>query len=284
MGDLTIGAELVSNNNSACYLVGSYGGSAITYYRKFASKPGEIGLSTFNVVSSTTYFPLITFEIPSSEVGKTISFSFKNPFIYEGAFTNPPYKESLDCSPSNPYYLKVNEYPNGYLQYQSSPVAMYNKARWGVSNAVSFFEHKIYTLFSHGTGTKKLVFHRTEFGSGNYDNTILIGRFAITYSTTNSSQRGYGYAYDFYYQIFGINDNIGALNGKLTELYKASSLSVVPSIGYSLMGGHVYNLYLEFPDNVTDWGGKIFMEYTVVSDYGRNGTNSNYSLRQPYYE
>lgn len=109
---ITIGAELVSNSDITLPLYGTYRGTTTVVYRKPATKPGEMSVT---VLEGEATDPAIVYELAPSDVGKTISFSFMNPFVYEGSYCNPPYKESLDCSPSNPY--KYLMYLNDSIKY-----------------------------------------------------------------------------------------------------------------------------------------------------------------------
>lgn len=224
-------------------------------------------------------------SVPKDIIGNTIHVEVTNPFMYEGAFLNPPKEKSIDVqSIGKEFYLADKEFGNGWSRYNGANI--YSRAKWTPgSQSLSGLRHEIFAAMAHGSGTSKLVFHHTDFGVGNNDNIILMGRFCVTYVTATASQRGYGYAYEFYYQLFGTNQNIAAINGKLTELYKPSALTSTPSINYRSISSssHIQELYLEIPNNVTSYGGRVFLEYTVAGDYGRGGTNNDYSFL-PYWE
>ena len=214
--------------------------------------------------------------------GQTIHIEMWEPYVVEGAYYNPPYFDSLDSQLNNQFLYKNTDFPNHSAGYISSN--MYSRAKWLNSQSTSAYKQFLVAGFSKGTGTKKLVFHQTQYGSGNNDSNIFIGNFMIGYVTTTNAERSYCLAYDFAYKFFGVNDLIVAQNGALKELYVSKPTNgTLPTIGYRLYGGKIQELYLEFPDNYTAFGGKIYLEYTIVSDYGRFGTNVDYHF-VPYIE
>lgn len=230
----------------------------------------------------TLWFGAANSSAGQNIAGQTIHIEMWEPYVVEGAYYNPPYFDSLDSQLNNQFLYKNTDFPNHSAGYISSN--MYSRAKWLTNQSTSAYKQFLVAGFSKGTGTKKLVFHQTQYGSGNNDSNIFIGNFMIGYVTATNAERSYCLAYDFAYKFFGVNDLIANQYGALKELYVSKPTNgTLPTIGYRLCGGKIQELYLEFPDNYTAYGGKIYLEYTIVSDYGRFGTNNDYHF-VPYIE
>ena len=119
---LTVGATLVSIsdpiNSDHIVFRGVTSGVGITLYNRFATVSGQVALN-IRYPSGTDSTSLVGITgITADHLGKVFSFSFKEPFVYEGQFCDPPYKESLDSSNNIAYLLKdrSNADRNIYVQ------------------------------------------------------------------------------------------------------------------------------------------------------------------------
>lgn len=182
---LTSGAELVSWTDPlglARASSMSYGTTTILY-RTEAPSPGDVFLTVTKAASNSewTYRRVIGALVPegSRYIGRTITFAIKNPFIYEGAFTNPPYKESLDSSPSNPFLIKdfyVNQYAlwsynymqtAGWKRIYKLPKST-TSARWAFWGKIIILKSYTHGLYEHYVVTFSLHYNSSEANISSY--------------------------------------------------------------------------------------------------------------------
>lgn len=101
------GSQLVSITDPAtnARLGVTTAGTATVIFREEATVPNTFGRVVFGATTDSGKRPALAFYVDEGHINKTVSFSIRYPYAYEGEFENPPYKESLDCCPNNPYLL-----------------------------------------------------------------------------------------------------------------------------------------------------------------------------------
>lgn len=180
---LTTGAELVSlsgkSSSSISEFRGIVTGTGVTYYAKTAEVPGEQTVYIRRRNSNTVVAGVALTRLTAADEGSTVTFSFRDPFIYEGTFINPPYKESLDSSPTNPFLLSdfyVNQYSlfthsyiqaSGWKRIYKLPKSS-SVARWAFWGKIIILKSYTHGLYEHYVVTFALHYNASEESESSY--------------------------------------------------------------------------------------------------------------------